>query len=187
MAALPVLRLGCILLLAFGALTASTAAAQVRRCDGPDGKAIYTDRRCNEIGAAEALPRAGAPGVAVRQKAPGCARNVQDLIQQVTSAIEGRDVNRLAALYHWVGMSSTAGYQTLARLDAIANRPLVDVVPVLPHSDAPAGEGGDHYSQTTVHLAPIGLRLEQTLGNGSTPSRTYLGLRRHLDCLWIQF
>jgi hypothetical protein len=35
--------------------------------------------------------------------------------------------------------------------------------------------------------APVGLRLEQTLANGSTPSRTVFSLRRHLDCWWISF
>ena len=32
----------------------------------------------------------------------------------------------------------------------------------------------------------IGLRVEQTLRNGSTPSRTVFGLRRHLDCWWVR-
>jgi hypothetical protein len=31
----------------------------------------------------------------------------------------------------------------------------------------------------------VALRVEQTLANGSTPSRTVFGLRRHLDCWWI--
>ena len=28
--------------------------------------------------------------------------------------------------------------------------------------------------------------LEQTLGNGSTPSRTVFGLRKHLGCWWVR-
>ena len=70
------------------------------------------------------------------------------------------------------------------RLDGIARRPLVDIVPVYPA--AADGEAGDYYPQTTVRRAPVALRLEQTLGNGSTPSRTVLGLRRYLGCWWVQ-
>ena len=43
----------------------------------------------------------------------------------------------------------------------------------------------DYYPQATSHRAPSGLRLEQTLANGSTPSHTVLGLRRYLGCWWI--
>jgi hypothetical protein len=34
--------------------------------------------------------------------------------------------------------------------------------------------------------APVALRLEQTLGNGVTPSRTVFGLTRHYGCWWIK-
>jgi len=69
------------------------------------------------------------------------------------------------------------------RLDMIAQRPLVDIVPVYPASEQ---DEDDDYAQATVRRAPIGLRLEQTLSNGSsTPSRTMLGLRRYLGCWWV--
>jgi hypothetical protein len=32
---------------------------------------------------------------------------------------------------------------------------------------------------------PVGLRLEQTLGNTATPARTVFGLRRQYGCFWI--
>jgi hypothetical protein len=38
---------------------------------------------------------------------------------------------------------------------------------------------------TTVRQRPVGLRVEQTLSNGSTPSRTEFGLTRHFGCWWI--
>jgi hypothetical protein len=53
------------------------------------------------------------------------------------------------------------------------------------NTDAPPGTGGDYYPQFTTRRAPVAIRLEQTLANGSTPSHTVLGLRRHLGCWWV--
>jgi hypothetical protein len=168
-------------LLALLALWTLPSQAQVRRCTGPDGTAIYTDRRCADIGATDRVthPTAGQPGRFYRG---GCAHNLLDLVYELTAAVDSHDVNRVAGLYHWVGMSSSGAVAVMNRLDVIAQRPLVDVVPVYPASAL--GEG-DYYPQATVRRAPIGLRLEQTLSNGSTPSHTMLGLRRYLGCWWV--
>lgn len=162
---------------------ATPAHAEVRRCTGADGGEIYTDRRCQDIGATDRVPRASTGQTAARFYRGGCARNLQDLIYELTAAIDSGDANRVAGFYDWVGMSSSTGFAVMKRLDAIAKRPLVDVQPVYPRN--PDAEAGDYYAQTTVRRAPVGLRLEQTLGNGSTPSRTVLGLRRYLGCLWV--
>lgn len=168
------------------ALLPGDAAAQVHRCNTADGRVTYTDKRCRDIGAESAAPRPSAPGAVARNvRAARCPRTVQDLVYEVSSAIDHRDPNQLAALYHWPGMSNEEGYRILERLTAVAERPLVDVAPVMP--PAPEGVDGELYPQTRVRQAPIGLRVEQTLANGSTPSRTHFGLRRHLDCLWISF
>jgi hypothetical protein len=168
-------------LLALLALWTLPSQAQVRRCTGPDGTAIYTDRRCADIGATDRVPHptAGQPGRFYRG---GCAHNLLDLVYELTAAVDSHDVNRVAGLYHWVGMSSSGAVAVMDRLDLIAQRPLVDIVPVYPAS---AGGEGDYYPQATVRRAPIGLRLEQTLSNGSTPSHTMLGLRRYLGCWWV--
>lgn len=158
------------------------AQSPVRRCAGPDGGVIFTDRRCTDIGATERVPRADA-GQAARFYRGGCARNLQDLTYELTAAIDSGDANRVAGVYHWVGMSSSAAFAVMARLDAIARRPLVDIVPMFPASAD--GQDGDYYPQATVRRAPIGLRLEQTLANGSTPSSTVFGLRRYLGCWWV--
>lgn len=154
---------------------APDAAAQVRRCVTPDGQVIYTDRRCESLGAQErAAPARPAIGPAHRA---GCARTLRDLVFEVGDAINARDPNRLAAYYHWAGMSHAQAYATLARLDTIARRPLVDIVPVVPDglSDADAWR-----------RAPTGLRLEQTQGNGIAPARAVFGLHRHLGCWWLR-
>jgi len=38
---------------------------------------------------------------------------------------------------------------------------------------------------TAPRRPPVGLRLEQTQGNGITPSHTTLALRRKYGCWWI--
>jgi hypothetical protein len=83
------------------------------------------------------------------------------------------------------------------RLDAIVQRPLVDIAPVFP--DDPALEPADTGAADTgagtgpivisnvpaMRPRPVALRLEQTLGRSGTPSRTLLKLRRQYNCFWI--
>jgi hypothetical protein len=172
----------------------AVATAQVKRCTTVDGHTLYTDRRCEDLGATERLPR-GDAGYANRLPyRGGCTRQLQDLIFEVTSAIDAGDTNRLAGVYHWPGLSSRSGYAVVGRLDSIANRPLVDIRalrPALPAAE-PGAAGvaigatdGDYYPQTTVRRAPTALRIEQTLSDGVTPSRTTFGLRKHMGCWWI--
>jgi hypothetical protein len=165
------------------------ARAEVHRCTTPDGDSVYTDKRCADIGAIERLSQAAPdPAGASRLYRSDCSRTLQDLIYELTAAIDSRDVNRLAGVYDWNGMSSSGAFKVMDRLDAIAQRPLVDVVPVVPRP--PDADGmladGEYYPQSTVRRAPVGLRLEQTLGNSATPSRTVLGLSRRMGCWWVR-
>jgi hypothetical protein len=192
---------------------------QLNRCNGPGGDTIYTDRPCAAVGASERLPRSAIAG-AYGLRRGGCARNLQDLIYEITAAIDNRDVNRLGAVYHWVGLDAANGDRVLDRLQAIVDRPLVDIValrgatpsivaeqaliapvaPLAPIAPSPPVAAAAITAATPetdeaaaaaaqphafVRRPAVGLRLEQTLGKGSTPSRTILGLRRHLDCWWI--
>ena len=166
---------------------ATNARAEVHRCTMPGGESVYTDKRCEDIGAIDRRPQAG-PAGASRLYRSGCSRTLQDLVYEVTAAIDSRDVNRLAGVYDWNGMSTQSAYAIMGRLDAIAQRPLVDVLPVLPR--VPDEDGilvdGEYYPQVAVRRAPVGLRLEQTIGKSASPSRTVLGLRRYMDCWWIR-
>lgn len=181
--------------------------AEVRRCTTPDGQTVFTDRKCTELGATERLPRDEASTGARLHRAGGCARTLQDLVFEMTTAIDTQDANRLAGVYHWTGMSGDAAYRALAQLDAIVSRPLVDIIPVMPSIQPPpesdpgsAGTVGDTrpapaaqpldgnlYPQASVRHDPVALRVEQTLRNGATPSRTVFGLTRHFGCLWLRF
>ena len=96
------------------------AHAQVRRCTTSEGVDVFTDRRCTDIGATERLPRdaAGTTG-AMRLRRSGCARNMQDLVYEMTAAIDARDANRLAGVYHWVGISSGTSAGLMQQLETI--------------------------------------------------------------------
>jgi hypothetical protein len=98
--------------------------AGLQRCMGADGVAIYTDRPCDTQGAGvRDAPRAwNAP---VRRRPP-CALSAEDLLWGVRSALEAQDVNRLAAYYHWTGISNTEAGYLMNRLMQISDRPLVD-------------------------------------------------------------
>ncbi len=156
-----------------GPAAVPVAQAQVRRCELPDGQTVYTDRRCDAVGAVERREAPAHPRL--RSHRAACARGLRDLYFEVSAAIESQDVNRLAGVYHWPGMSSRQGYDVMQRLQAIAERPLVDLQPIYPGADDVYAPG----------RAPIGFRVEQVSGRGSTPVRAVLGLRKHLDCWWI--
>lgn len=49
-----------------------------------------------------------------------------------------------------------------------------------------AEPGSDTYQPTVRRRTPVALRIEQTLVNGTTPSRTVFGLQKYLGCWWIR-
>lgn len=188
-------RIALPLLLLFAcALLPRAATAQVRQCVGVDGALVYTDRKCEDIGASERPASQATDGIGgPRLARGGCARSVQDLVYSLSSAIQSGDANQVAGVYDWAGMSTANGYRLMTRLDAIARRPLVDVQPVYVGGVNEYGydvvefdESGALASKPPRKPRLVGLRVEQTLGDGSTPSRTMFGLRRHLGCWWVR-
>ena len=171
------------------------AQAQVRRCTATDGSIVYTDRKCEDIGAVErAFASPGLIGNLGGYRRPTCARNVNDLAYALGSALNTADANQVAGLYDWAGMSTSSGYQVMARLQVIASRTLVDVQPMY------AG-GTNAYGYDVVEFDPdtgaviskppakprlIGLRVDQVLADGRTPSRVVFGLRQRLGCWWVR-
>ena len=204
----PVLAASLLAAVAIAPLLPVPAQAQVRRCTTPDGGTVYTDRSCTALGAVETRPQAGADGgsgEALRYRG-GCSRRLQDLVFEVTAAIDARDTNRLARSYHWTGMGHRNGYAVLDRLDAIARRPLLNVTALRPAQapPPPAPPAGLAWPSpadgSTLPPAqgqataappapsprrPVALRIDQVLADGITPATTTFGLRRHMDCWWI--
>ena len=173
------------------------AQAQVRRCTASDGNMVYTDRKCEDIGATERLSSSGLAGIGGSHVYRGCARSVQDLAYSLGNAIQTNDVNQLAGLYDFSGASTASGYRLMERLGVIARRPLVDVQPMYsggtdPQDNPYAGiiefdEHGAIIPQRSPSPRLVGLRVEQTLANNSTPSRTVFGLRKNMGCWWVHF
>jgi len=170
------------------------ASAQVHRCTAGDGSMVYTDRKCADIGATQLLVQNGLSGLYGSHVYRGCARNVQDLAYSLGNAIQSGDVNQLAGVYDFTGASTASGYKLMDRLAIITKRPLVDVQPMYSGGNDPydpyAGiaefnENGEVIPPRVTKPRLIGLRVEQTLANGSTPSRTVFGLRKNLGCWWV--
>ena len=170
------------------------AHAQVRRCNAADGTLVYTDRKCEDIGAVErrVAPTSGSLYRAYRR--PTCARNVSDLGYELGSALNTGDVNQVASLYDWAGMSTSNAYRLMDRLQVIASRTLVDVQPMYAGGANEYGydvaefdpETGAVISKPASRPRLIGLRVEQVLADGHTPSRVVFGLRQRLGCWWIR-
>lgn len=188
------------------ALRPAPAEAQIRRCTTPDGGTVYTDRSCSELGAVENRPQAGAGESPALRWRGGCSRRLQDLVFEVTAAIDARDTNRLARSYDFSGMGHASGYAMIERLDAIAQRPLVNISALRPAAPAPvpapvpapwtgggqavaplaAPAGGTAAAATPApSRRPVALRIDQVLSDGITPATTTFGLRRRMDCWWI--
>src|SRR3546814_14722457 len=86
---------------------------------GPAGDEIYTDRTCADVGATERpAPSVHSPVYGGKAWARGCSRSLRDLVFEVTAAIDSRDVNRLAAVYNWTGMSNRNGDRKSTRLNS---------------------------------------------------------------------
>lgn len=130
-------RASAAFLLLLGACAAWPASAQIRRCVTEDGGHVYTDRACKDIGATERAPRPSSAQPGGRAIRRDCSRNLQDLVHELTASIDGKDVNRLAGIYHWPGTSARSAYAIMGRLDAIVNRPLIDVSALYPAPPAP--------------------------------------------------
>ena len=173
----------------------SAAAQEVQRCTTMAGETVYTDKRCEDIGAMDHLPSPATEATATASHLyrGGCSRTLSDLVSQISGAISAQDVNRLAGVYQWAGMSDQAANRILDRLDAVVQRPLVDIVPIRPAPPPIVDDTGNvvdtnadgYYPQTTQLPRPVGLRIVQTLKNSATPSETIFGLRRSYGCFWI--
>lgn len=168
------------------------ARAQVHKCVSADGLPLYTDQKCAALGATEAPPEPAPTTIGSklaegdRQYRGGCTRTLQDLVFELRTAIEHNDANRLSSIYHWVGASEATAEAVMARLERIAQRPLLDIQPVSANPEAEGAITGEaDVPRTTVRRPPVGLRLEQTLPDSITPASTVLGLRRHYGCWFV--
>ncbi len=204
-------RLAAALLCVLAA-TAPRARAQdegIRRCVTADGQVIYTDRACSEFTAVErAAPPPAAPEPALiapgatRQgegfARRGCSRTAKDLLSELRAALEAHDVNRLAGVYQWAGMSSGGATATMTRLDALSKRPLVSLALLVQPAGPPTprntgssvriGGGGATQDRSTIRGRPSSVRIDQvSASDEARVTTTHLRLERDAGCWWLRF
>lgn len=190
-------RLFSLLLLLPLCVLSNVAHAQstrLNRCTDAQGQSVYTDRPCDSVGAQSRLPPPAAAGNILQRDTLGarCPRRLSELVEALRTGIVSNDVNRLSSLYLWGAVSDAGAQRILGQLESLAQRPLVDVVPVYPsqvlpqsqdEGQSPAAQGSDPVAAVARH--PTGLRLEQTLPGSASRASTVLGLRRQYGCFWI--
>jgi hypothetical protein len=171
---------------------AAPQAADVNHCIRDDGILVYTDKPCTSVRAHDIGEDDAVRGPFMPAYRNACIGSLREFAYELSSAIEVGDVNRLAALYRWNGTSTRAGYATMARLQDIVARPLLQVEPVYPapapepEPEPPIMPALDPFASGPLHHGPpIALRLDQTLANGVTPAPTTLRLERELGCWWV--
>lgn len=187
----PTPLLAAALLLAL--LIAAPAQAVVRRCIGPDGGTIYTDRPCDQFNAREQVPTP--PGVGneailgAEDTGPvrsDCSRTPDALLFDLRRAVESSNINALAGLYHWPGTGGRTAVSIMNRLEDLTAEPGASIDLIYPEAafviDDPAA-----YPDLPVEN-PVGIRITRYVDADSerAPERS-LGLRRHAGCWWIHF
>lgn len=176
------------LLFAFVALPAR--AEGVHRCVGANGSAVFTDQRCEDMGAVvrpEPAPLFGsASPQRVHVHVHDCARTTDELRSGLESALAARDVNRIAGFYQWAGISGAESADILKRLQAIADRPLAEVHLVRRHQ--PTDASGYQTVASTQPAEAIAIELVQARSGGDpTSARTEFALTPYMGCWWIRF
>jgi hypothetical protein len=132
------------------------ASTHVSRCSTSEGVSTYTDGSCRAIGGKPVpmspnlmrslaregllggdegfrpqpgLGRAGTLAVAAQKNRLGtgsCPRTPAELASALRDSVGDGEVNRLASLYDWGGMSNRQANAVLARLARISEKPLID-------------------------------------------------------------
>jgi hypothetical protein len=187
-------------------LAGSTASAQdMHRCLRADGSVVYTDRLCepeqtekpDATTPAPSVPQASRSGRTGLPPPPACSKSPEDLLYSVRSAIDMKDVNQLVKSYHWVGVSQEQSESLLARLDAMVERPLLDVQLLYPEMvtdtvselapESMTDESENVYREP-LQKPPYGLKVMQYRSNTATETvSTVFRLQRHYQCWWIRF
>jgi hypothetical protein len=126
-----------------GLILSATANAAIHECSMPDGTPTFTDQPCSGLGKVYRLSgtdverrrpgRSVIPSVARENERSrfgvGCAaRSPQTLVGAVKVALQSGNVNELAGLYDWNGMSRPRAMEQMNRLTKIAQRAPLDVM-----------------------------------------------------------
>ncbi len=183
----------------------AASAQDMHRCQRGDGSVVYTDRLCEPeqtekpatASSGSQTPQASRSGRTGLPPPPACSKSPDDLLYSVRSAIDMKDVNQLVKSYHWVGVSQEQSESLLGRLDAMADRPLLDVQLLYPEldtqtlpdsSESELYDAGDYSTREPTRTLPHALKVMQYRSNTATETvSTVFRLQRHYECWWIRF
>lgn len=184
----PVICLSLLALFAFG-FAPEAQGQRVHRCIDAEGRPLFSDQPCvahnarrpedpvpptaAEVAAAEARE-------AERLKRMGyCpAWDAESLQTELEASFGARDVNRLAALYHWPGATKYSSTVVLNEMERLLKRPLLDV-------DEEAAELPLDWEPGDPEPLPR-LRLELgSEGAMDDPLFARFAVVRHAGCIWI--
>ena len=169
----------------------------IQRCSGSDGSAVFTDRRCEDVGASPYIaPLTG--NATTRVYVRSCARSREALLDGLRDALETQDANRVASYFHWTGMGNSAAYAVMDRLQKFSERPLMDIrletsaERLQPAYGPPLGWSP---SLPPLEVAPIPppprpnlIRVDQARGYKDPASEvTYLHVLANAGCWWVRF
>lgn len=173
----------------------SVAGTQVFRCESVDGVPTYSDQPCASLGAVEVLPAlsvdddgGGALTATTGTHARGgsmaamCpARSVAELSGAVGRAFATGDVNDLASLYHWPGLSTGDARRMFGKFQSLLSQPLRHVG-FSQHGGTLAVADG-----TPVPATVIGSELWLELGPAQAPTTVQFDVVENAGCVWLRF
>ena len=183
----------------------AASAQDMHRCQRGAGSVVYTDRLCEPeqtekpatASSGSQTPQASRSGRTGLPPPPACSKSPGELLYSVRSAIDMKDVNQLVKSYHWVGVSQEQSESLLGRLDAMADRPLLDVQLLYPEldtqtlpdsSESELYDAGDYSTREPTRTLPHALKVMQYRSNTATETvSTVFRLQRHYECWWIRF
>jgi hypothetical protein len=182
----------CAIALLGGLAEVASAGDGIRRCVGPDGNSIYTDQPCAQFDAVDRTPPPSPPAATNRQGDPvtvrsDCARRTDTLLFELRRAIESQNVNQLAGLYHWPGISGRGARGIMQRLQQLVDRPQASVELVFPDT-TPVLDMPEAFPAGTPPEDPVGVRIAVSLpGEFSAGVGQELRLVQHAGCWWVSF
>lgn len=152
-----------VLIVLAALVVASPAGAQSRlnRCLDEAGHSVFTDLRCEDLGAAPYPSRDGAHERFATMP-HGCAIDRRELQRRLQHALDRSDPNALAASYHWPGIGRRQALSVMRRLERLAEEAAV------------------------AQIEPGAAEDVQFLLRGNDhPEPARFALARHAGCWWI--
>lgn len=144
------------------------------------------DALIDGLGVVDASTPAPTRSVGRRSILSGCAESPTQLTMDLQGAMALGDINRIAESYHWVGMSTSAGQRTLARLEALAARNLVDVRFFDATIQGGLGQFADA-SQPLDESSSAGGVMQLSFGAGASTHSVMFDVEKYQGCYFIRF